>query len=93
MASKSKQTTDHDEIKRWVESHGGEPAVVTDTKAKKEGSAGVLTIDFPGYRGEDSLSKLSWDEFFQTFDKQKLAFLYQDDQGDKESRFFKLVNR
>ena len=28
MASKTDTTTDHDEIRRWVEEHGGKPAGV-----------------------------------------------------------------
>ena len=88
----SKQTTDHKEIQRWAEERGGKPAVVRSTHEEAEG--GVLRIDFPGYSGKDSLEEISWDEFFETFDDRKLAFLYQDEnkEGD-ESRFFKLVNR
>jgi hypothetical protein len=31
MASASKTTTDHDEIRRWVEQHDGAPATVRGT--------------------------------------------------------------
>ncbi|MGV3771596.1 MAG: hypothetical protein ACO1QB_01755 [Verrucomicrobiales bacterium] len=54
--------------------------------------AGVLRIDFPGYSGGDSLEPISWDEWYEKFQKNKLSFLYQDKTKDgKESRFFKLV--
>jgi hypothetical protein len=33
----TKVTTDHDEIRRWVEEHGGRPAVVRDTREDGEG--------------------------------------------------------
>lgn len=93
MAGESKTTTDHDEIKKWVEERGGKPAVVKDTEDNGEG-AGVLRINFPGYSGEDSLQDISWDEFFKTFDEKNLAFLYQDTtEGGEQSRFFKLVSR
>jgi anaerobic selenocysteine-containing dehydrogenase len=93
MAGSSKQTTDHDEIRRWAEERGGKPTAVRDTKGDGEG-IGVLRIDFPGYSGEDRLEEISWDEFFDTFEKKKLAFLYQDETAKgEESRFFKLVNR
>lgn len=41
-ASESQTTTDHDEIRRWVEEHDGKPASVKDTERDDE--AGVLRI-------------------------------------------------
>jgi hypothetical protein len=88
----SKTTTNHDEIRKWAEARGGRPATVKSTESG--GEAGVLRIDFPGYRGKDSLEEISWDEFFAKFDEKNLAFLYQDKTaGGNESRFFKLVSR
>jgi hypothetical protein len=95
MAGSSKQTTDHEEIKRWAEARGGQPTIVRGTEGRGEG-AGLLRIDFvSGGEGKDpKLEPISWDEFFRTFDEKNLAFLYQDKTADgKESRFFKLVNR
>ena len=55
---------------------------------------GILRIDFPGGAGEDSLEPISWEEWFQKFNENKLAFLYQDEQASGEdSTFFKLVQR
>jgi hypothetical protein len=91
-SSESQVTTDHDEIRRWVEERGGHPARVKDTESKN--SAGLLRIDYPGYSGEDSLEEISWDEFFTGFDKNELAFLYQEETKDgKVSRFSKLIAR
>ena len=88
----SKVTTNHDEIRRWVEERGGHPARVKDTERK--GSTGLLRIDYPGYSGEGTLERITWDEFFEGFDDNNLAFLYQEKTKDgKESRFSKLVNR
>ena len=89
MAS-SKTTTDHDEIRRWVESRGGKPAAVTGTGSGDD--PGILRINFdePGGDDDDRLEEISWDEWFKAFDENDLAFLYQDD-GD--SRFNKLVSR
>jgi len=54
----------------------------------------VLRIDFPGYSGGDSLQEIGWDEFFEKFDDQKLALLYQDQTKSGEpSNFNKLVKR
>ena len=92
MSAESKVTTDHQRIKEWVEVRGGRPARVKDTD--KGNSSGVLRIDYPGYSGEDTLESITWEEFFQGFEKNKLAFLYQDETKDgSESRFSKLIDR
>jgi len=84
-------TTDHEEIVRWVEEHGGRPATVRGTG---DDDAGVLRIDFPGGAGEESLEPISWDEWFQKLEENRLAFLYQDEKASGEdSTFFKLVRR
>ncbi|HVJ39278.1 MAG TPA: hypothetical protein VM687_15940 [Stenotrophomonas sp.] len=86
----SKQTTDHDEIRRWVEQHDGRPASVRGTADRGE-HAGLLRILF---RDDEDLEEIEWEEFFDKFDEEKLAFLYQDKTADGgESRFFKFVAR
>lgn len=92
MAGESKTTTDRETIKQWVESRNGKPATVKPTK--EDGEPGILRIDFPGYSGEDTLETISWDDFFQKFEEQKLAFLYQEElKSGEESRFCKFVSR
>lgn len=92
MASESHTTTDHDEIRRWVEEHDGKPASVRGTEDDE--AAGVLRIDFPGGTGEDQLEHISWDDWFAKFEDQGLAFLYQAEKASGEdSTFFKLVSR
>jgi len=94
MASEAeaKVTTDHNEIRQWVEERGGHPASVKGTESNK--SAGLLRIDYPGFSGEDTLEEISWEEFFEAFEKNGLAFLYQEETKDgSESRFSKLVDR
>jgi hypothetical protein len=88
--SSAKKTTDHEEIRTWVERHGGHPATVKGTEKKGE-HAGLLRIDFPGYSGEGKLEEISWDEFFEKFEDEKLAFLV--DESNEKSRFSKLVSR
>lgn len=87
----ARTTTNHDEIRQWVESHGGHPATVKRTTRGSQ-AAGVLRIDFPGFSGAQSLKPISWDEWFKVFDQRKLAFLYQASKG-RQSRFNKLVSR
>jgi hypothetical protein len=84
--SSAKATIDHDTIRHWVEKQGGCPAHVKNTGGKDD--PGILRIDFPGFSGQQSLEKISWDTFFEYFDENELAFLYQD-----ENRFNKLVSR
>lgn len=92
MASDTRTTTDHDEIRRWVEEHGGSPASVRGTGSG--GGAGVLRIDFPGGAGEDELEHIGWEEWFDKFEDNKLALLYQERKASGEdSTFFKLVER
>jgi hypothetical protein len=92
MPSQSDTTTDHQTIRRWAEERRGQPATVRGTERGDE--AGVLRIDFPGGAGEDQLEHISWDEWFQKFEENKLAFLHQDEKASGEgSTFFKLVRR
>ncbi len=91
--SSAKTTTDHDEIRHWVEEHGGTPASVKGTEAGGD-VAGVLRIDFPGGADESELAHLSWEEWFAKFEEESLAFLYQERKASgEESTFFKLVHR
>ena len=86
MSSEAQTTTNRDEIRKWVEERGGNPARVKGTE--------LLRVDYPGYSGEDTLEEISWDDFFETFEANNLAFLYQDKTKDGElSRFSKFVAR
>jgi hypothetical protein len=87
----AKITTDHEEIRRWVEERGGHPATV---KGTEKGGSALLRIDYPGFSGEDRLTEITWDEFFEIFDENNLAFLYQETTEDGgQSRFSKFVDR
>ncbi|MCK9795367.1 hypothetical protein M1843_16595 [Isoptericola sp. 4D.3] len=91
--SETRTTTDHDEIRQWVEENGGSPATVRGTAAGGE-DAGVLRIDFPGGAGEDELEALDWDTWFAKFEDAGLALLYQAQRsGGGGSTFAKLVRR
>jgi hypothetical protein len=92
MSAEAKVTTNHDEIRQWVDARGGKPARVKGTN--EDGGSGILRIDYPGYTGEERLEPINWDEFFRGFEENKLAFLYQEEtkSGD-ESRFSELIDR
>jgi hypothetical protein len=88
----AKRTTDHEEIKHWVEERGGQPACVKGRGGEED--PGILRIDFPGFSGEETLAHISWDDWFDAFEANELAFLHQDEVGDGQvSRFNKLVSR
>lgn len=92
MAGSAKTTTDHKTIRRWVEERRGRPACVKGTGGK--GDVGLLRIDYPGYSGKETLQEITWDEFFDAFEENRLVFLYQEDtRSGEESRFSKLVSR
>jgi hypothetical protein len=92
MAGESKTTTDHEEIRRWAEQRGGKPAAVKDTGSGND--PGILRIDYPGRGDDDSLEEISWERFFEYFEKNKLAFVYQEETKEgSESRFSKFVSR
>jgi hypothetical protein len=92
MASKTITTSDHEEIRQWVEEHDGRPASVRGTEGDDD--AGVLRIDFPGGAGESELEHIDWEDWFAKFDEQDLDFVYQEHKADgSDSTFFKLVRR
>ena len=50
------------------------------------------SIDFGDQ--DEGLEEISWEEFFEAFDENDLAFLYQDEtEGGGESRFNKFISR
>lgn len=92
MATKAATaTTDHDEIRRWVEERGGFPACVCGTGTEED--TGLIRIDFPGYSGKETLKRISWEDWFEKFEESQLAFLHQDEKDGHPSRFSKLIRR
>lgn len=88
----SRTTRDHNEIRKWAEARGAEPAEVRGTEQK--GEAGILRFEFsdaPNHN-DRNLEKITWDEFFQKFDDRGLELVYQEKtaEGDR-SNFNKLV--
>lgn len=86
--AQAKATIDHDTIKRWVKDRKGHPAQVKGTGTKED--PGILRIDYPGYSGKRTLEKIPWTTFFEAFEANELAFLYQE---EDDSRFSKFISR
>lgn len=90
MDWRTRTTTNDEEIRRWVEEHGGKPAMVRDTGSSADPG---IRIDFPGGAGEEALEHIEWNDWLQTFQQSNLAFLYQEEAGGGDSTFFKLLRR
>jgi hypothetical protein len=90
--SSAKTTTNHDEIRKWVEQRGGHPAVVSATENSRGREGGLLRIDYgePGGNDDDRLHRITWDEFFRIFDDNDIAFLHD---AERDSRFSKFVSK
>ena len=89
----SKTTQDHEEIQQWAERRGAKPAEVSTTE--KSGEPGILRIMFPKapHANDSSLKEISWDEFFEKFDENRLALVYQEVTSEgAESNFNKLIH-
>jgi hypothetical protein len=87
------KTTDHEEIRQWVEERNGKPTSVAGT-SKGDEDVGLVAIDFDEDGDDESLEAISWDEFFEKFEQKQLAFLYQEQKANGEpSTFNKLVSR
>jgi hypothetical protein len=85
----AKTTTNHDEVREFIEFLNGKPAAVRGT-SDASGQA-VLQIDL---MNDNSLDHLGWDEFFQLFDKNNLALRYVEPNNDgKIPQMFEFVQR
>jgi hypothetical protein len=73
-------TTDRDEITAWAVRHGAEPATGQATAsgpatiAVNDGGAGIR-FNFPGFA---RLRPISWDEWFDNFERHDLVFVYEE---------------
>jgi len=89
-AGSSHTTTDDDAIRHWADARGARPMTVRGTAS--DGAAGVLRLSFRRRGASGRLDPISWDEFFEKFDRKKLQFLYQDQRSNGEpSNFFRLI--
>jgi len=90
--STSNQTHNHQTIRAWAEARNGRPARVIGTAVN--GDEGILRIHFPEFSHSDELEEISWDDFFNDFEKERLDFLYQERKANGErSTFHKFVAR
>jgi hypothetical protein len=73
-------TLDHAEIRRWAARHGAQPATGEATPSGpevldvKDNGAGIR-FNFPGFA---RLRPITWDEWFDNFDRHDLMFVYEE---------------
>lgn len=77
-------TTDHETIRRWIEERGSTAARVTESAGDDPGSLAVVPED----TDDDSIEKITWEEFFEVFEEEDLAFVYQTERDDPNERWF-----
>lgn len=66
-------TRDHDLVRDWAEARGGQPARVKGSQ--------VLRLAFDGL--PPNWEGLSWEEFFEIFDRTGQALWYEDTSGSR----------
>jgi hypothetical protein len=78
-------TRDKDLIRLWAARHHGEPATGEATPSGpatiqvNDGGAGIR-FNFPGAA---RFRPISWDEWFDNFDRYRLVFVYEEDVADR----------
>jgi hypothetical protein len=96
MTTDLNMTVDHQEIISWVSRRQGAPALTA--RAQGGQPAGTLLIRFPRHvvprTNGIKASEISWEEFFERFDRDNLALLYQEQTtSGRLSYFSRLIER
>ncbi|MCI0632141.1 MAG: hypothetical protein L0Y44_15970 [Phycisphaerales bacterium] len=93
MPGETKTTTDHQEIRQWVQDRGGRPVRVRNTFGSTSDTC-VLQIDFLFEKYNDDVEEIGWEEFFTLFDREHMVMVYQTEtEGGRESRFARIVRQ
>ncbi len=86
-------TKDHEVIQRWATKRQALPATGEATSTGpatvqvRDGGAGIR-FNFPG---SGLFRPISWDEWFENFDKHELTFVYDNEAADRTSNRYRLV--
>lgn len=84
-----KITTDHDEIRTWIQSRGGVPQKVYNANAlsDKPGLRIKFTNETLNTGRKLKAKDVPWEEFFRDFEKMHLAFVYDNSNENKSKNF------
>ncbi|MFC6906119.1 hypothetical protein [Halalkalicoccus tibetensis] len=77
-------TTDHETIREWVETRGSTAARTTGSSDEETGSLAIV----PEGTDDASVETVPWEEFFEVFEDEGLAFAYQTTREDPDERWF-----
>ncbi|RIQ18319.1 hypothetical protein [Jiangella rhizosphaerae] len=72
-------TRDHEVIRRWAESRGAVPAGTPDVTGAAV-SPSTLQLAMPG--ADARADEVSWDRWFESFDRYDLRFQYREAEAD-----------
>lgn len=93
-----KKAETREEIKNWVESNGGQPAIIDDPEVVLDKVG--LRINWKGVKdeammssGRDVTRNISWEEFFEIMDKKELDFFYSDNEELNPTWRYKFANK
>lgn len=86
-----KYTIDNDEIRAWIEERGGVPAVLKGVSEEGEESPDMLHISFDP--NDPNMEEMDWEEFFERFENENLALVYDDEASDEPPYDFELEDR
>jgi len=84
-------TIDNDEIRSWIEERGGVPATLKGALEEGDESADMLHISFDP--NDANMEEMDWEEFFERFENENLALVYDDAATQDEEHDFELVDR
>lgn len=70
-------TVDNDEIRAWIEGHGGVPVVLKGVIENGDESPDMLHVSFGPVNPE--MEEMDWDEFFERFENENLALVINSD--------------
>jgi hypothetical protein len=96
MNEKTKLITDHKEVMTWAEQHNAKPALMEDKSAERKHG---IRFDFPGSGDEELLSEetssriVSWEDFFEVFDRENLALILYGENHKDLSWAYRFVKR
>ena len=80
-----KRLVDRKSIMEWADAHQASPARVSDPATDRSDPGLRLAFKGNGYGSDEVLTPISWDEWFATFDEQRLALVVDDPDGEKGS--------
>ncbi|MCW9054414.1 MAG: hypothetical protein OQJ98_00285 [Candidatus Pacebacteria bacterium] len=86
---RDRYTKNFSNVKKWIESHGGFPVVISGVTDEDTDRPLVMDIAFDPNNTE--VERIEWEEFFDWFERENLALRYNNDAEGYSA--FELVDR